>query len=92
MANQEYQRRLEAIRHHRDEVTLILKSMTYRERRVIELRYGLGDGYIYTLEECGRIFKVTRERIRGIEKKALRKIAHLLGGATEADAWAFNLD
>ncbi|MEQ9070829.1 MAG: sigma factor-like helix-turn-helix DNA-binding protein, partial [Gimesia chilikensis] len=51
-------------------------SLTYREREIIRLRYGLGDGYSYTLEETGRIFKVTRERIRQIESKALRKLQH----------------
>jgi RNA polymerase primary sigma factor len=40
------------------------------------LRYGLGDGYTYTLEEVGRIFKVTRERVRQIEAKAVRKLQH----------------
>ena len=50
--------------------------MTYREREIIRLRYGLGDGYSYTLEETGRIFKVTRERIRQIEAKALLKLQH----------------
>jgi RNA polymerase primary sigma factor len=54
----------------------ILKSLTYREREIIKLRYGLGDGYSYTLEETGRIFKVTRERIRQIEAKALHKLQH----------------
>ena len=43
---------------------------------VIKLRYGLGDGYTYTLEEVGRIFKVTRERVRQIEAKAVRKLQH----------------
>jgi RNA polymerase primary sigma factor len=52
----------------------VLKTLTYREREVIKLRYGLGDGYTYTLEEVGRIFKVTRERIRQIEARAIRKL------------------
>jgi RNA polymerase primary sigma factor len=52
----------------------ILKTLTYREREIIRLRYGLGDGYTYTLEEVGRIFKVTRERVRQIEAKAVRKL------------------
>ena len=46
------------------------------EREIIKLRYGLGDGYTYTLEEVGRIFKVTRERVRQIEAKAVRKLQH----------------
>jgi len=52
----------------------VLKSLTTREREIIRLRYGLGGGYSYTLEETGRIFKVTRERIRQIEAKAMRKL------------------
>ncbi|MEC8161922.1 MAG: sigma factor-like helix-turn-helix DNA-binding protein, partial [Planctomycetota bacterium] len=50
------------------------KTLTYREREIVRLRYGLGDGYTYTLEEVGRIFKVTRERVRQIEAKAVRKL------------------
>lgn len=60
----------------RDKINHILKSLTYREREIIKLRYGLNDGYSYTLEETGRIFKVTRERIRQIESKALKKLQH----------------
>jgi RNA polymerase primary sigma factor len=60
----------------RDKINHVLKSLTYREREIIKLRYGLGDGYSYTLEETGRIFKVTRERIRQIESKALKKLQH----------------
>lgn len=60
----------------RDKIDHVLRSLTYREREIIKLRYGLGDGYSYTLEETGRIFKVTRERIRQIESKALRKLQH----------------
>ncbi len=58
----------------RGKIEHVLRSLTYREREIIKLRYGLGDGYSYTLEETGRIFKVTRERIRQIESKALRKL------------------
>jgi RNA polymerase primary sigma factor len=54
----------------------VLKSLTYREREIIKLRYGIGDGYTYTLEEVGRIFKVTRERVRQVEAKAIRKLQH----------------
>jgi RNA polymerase primary sigma factor len=53
-----------------------IDSLSVREREIIKLRFGLGDGYIYTLEEVGRIFKVTRERVRQIEAKALRKLRH----------------
>jgi RNA polymerase primary sigma factor len=60
----------------KDKIDQILKTLTYREREIIKLRYGLGDGYTYTLEEIGRIFKVTRERVRQIEAKAVRKLQH----------------
>jgi RNA polymerase primary sigma factor len=58
----------------RGRIHKVLKTLSYREREIIKLRYGLGDGYSYTLEEVGRIFKVTRERIRQIEAKAVRKL------------------
>ena len=58
----------------RDRINRVLKTLSYREREIIKLRYGLGDGYSYTLEEVGHIFKVTRERIRQIEAKAVRKL------------------
>ena len=54
----------------------LLKTLTYREREIVRLRYGLADGYCYTLEEVGRIFKVTRERVRQIEAKAVAKLQH----------------
>ncbi|MGH8601179.1 MAG: sigma-70 family RNA polymerase sigma factor, partial [Burkholderiales bacterium] len=57
----------------KDKIAQVLDTLTYREREIIKLRYGLGDGYSYTLEEVGRKFKVTRERVRQIEAKALRK-------------------
>ena len=60
----------------RDKIESLLKTLTYREREIVRLRYGLGDGYTYTLEEVGRIFKVTRERVRQIEAKAIRKLQH----------------
>ncbi len=58
----------------RRRILKVLKTLSYREREIIKLRYGLGDGYSYTLEEVGHIFKVTRERIRQIEAKAVRKL------------------
>jgi RNA polymerase primary sigma factor len=69
----------------RERIESLLKTLTYREREIVRLRYGLGDGYTYTLEEVGRIFKVTRERVRQIEAKAIRKLqnpvrAHHLEG------------
>ena len=69
----------------RNRINDVLRTLSYREREIIKLRYGLGDGYSYTLEEVGHIFKVTRERIRQIEAKAIRKLqqptrAHALVG------------
>lgn len=60
----------------RQKIDTLLKTLTWREREIIRLRYGLCDGYNYTLEEVGRIFKVTRERVRQIEAKAVRKLQH----------------
>ena len=60
----------------REKIENLLKTLTFREREIIRLRYGLGDGYTYTLEEVGRIFKVTRERVRQIEAKAVKKLQH----------------
>ena len=54
----------------------VLDSLTPRERKVLTLRFGLVDGYSRTLEEVGKQFNVTRERIRQIEAKALRKMRH----------------
>ncbi|MBH55145.1 MAG: RNA polymerase sigma factor RpoD [Opitutaceae bacterium] len=60
----------------REKITDVLDSLTDRERSVLSLRFGLQDGYSRTLEEVGQKFKVTRERIRQIEAKALRKMRH----------------
>ena len=60
----------------KERIDLVLKTLSYREREIIKLRYGIGDGYTYTLEEVGRIFKVTRERVRQVEAKAIRKLQH----------------
>jgi RNA polymerase primary sigma factor len=60
----------------KDKIESLLKTLTYREREIIRLRYGLTDGYTYTLEEVGRIFRVTRERVRQIEAKAVKKLQH----------------
>jgi RNA polymerase primary sigma factor len=54
----------------------VLKTLTTREERVIRLRFGIDDGYHRTLEEVGKIFQVTRERVRQIEEKALKKLRH----------------
>ena len=65
-------------RANHDALTTELKEamevLSWREREILKLRYGLGDGYCYTLEEVGRIFQVTRERIRQIENKAVQKL------------------
>jgi len=60
----------------KDRIEEVLKTLTYREREILKLRYGIGDGYTYTLEEVGKIFKVTRERVRQVEAKAIRKLQH----------------
>lgn len=60
----------------KERIEEVLKTLTYREREIIKLRYGIGDGYTYTLEEVGRIFKVTRERVRQVEAKAIHKLQH----------------
>jgi len=60
----------------KDKLGDVLGSLTERERKVLEMRFGLVDGYVRTLEEVGKQYKVTRERIRQIEAKALRKLRH----------------
>lgn len=60
----------------KEEMDKILDTLTEREKRVLRLRFGIGDGYPRTLEEVGGIFNVTRERVRQIEAKALRKLRH----------------
>ncbi len=60
----------------KEKISSVLHTLSFREREIIKLRYGIGDGYTYTLEEVGRIFKVTRERVRQIEAKAVRKLQH----------------
>ena len=62
-----------SLKHHIQEA---MEMLNYREREILKLRYGLADGYAYTLEEVGRIFSVTRERVRQIESKAVRKLQH----------------
>ena len=58
----------------KDRLDEVMSELTYREREILKLRYGLTDGYSYTLEEVGKIFSVTRERVRQIESKAVRKL------------------
>ncbi len=59
-----------------EQIERVLKTLTEREEKVLRLRFGIGDGYPRTLEEVGAIFNVTRERVRQIETKALRKLRH----------------
>jgi len=59
-----------------DKINEVLKTLTEREEKVIRLRWGLGDGFARTLEEVGSVFNVTRERVRQIEAKAIRKLRH----------------
>jgi RNA polymerase primary sigma factor len=66
-----YDSNLEALKQKLEEV---MTDLTHREREILLLRYGLADGYTYTLEEVGKIFSVTRERVRQIESKAVRKL------------------
>jgi len=66
-----YETNQESLKHHIDQA---MQTLNYREREILRLRYGLADGYAYTLEEVGRIFSVTRERVRQIESKAVRKL------------------
>jgi RNA polymerase primary sigma factor len=69
---------VKAVTHEmlREKIESVLHTLTHRERDIIRLRYGLGTGQVYTLEEVGNIFKVTRERVRQIEAKALKKLQH----------------
>ncbi|MFA6004815.1 MAG: sigma-70 family RNA polymerase sigma factor, partial [Elusimicrobiota bacterium] len=60
----------------RGEVEKVLATLTDREAKIIKLRFGIDSGYPRTLEEVGRIFRVTRERVRQIEAKAIRKLRH----------------
>ncbi len=89
-----YDANMEMLKNRLEEV---LADLTYREREIIRLRYGLTDGYTYTLEEVGKIFSVTRERVRQIESKAVRKLqqpyrtrslAGFLDNAPQVDATA----
>ena len=67
---------LQEQRRTRERIGEVLRSLTPREREVIELRFGLRDGHPRTLDEVARTYGITRERIRQIEAKALRKLKH----------------
>jgi RNA polymerase primary sigma factor len=60
----------------KERMAIVLALLSEREQEILRLRFGMGDGYVYTLEEIGRRFNVTRERIRQIELKALKKLQH----------------
>jgi RNA polymerase primary sigma factor len=60
----------------KNEISNVLSTLTFREQRVLQLRFGLEDGRARTLEEVGLEFRITRERVRQIEAKALRKLRH----------------
>jgi RNA polymerase primary sigma factor len=60
----------------KEQIQEAMLTLNYREREILKLRYGLEDGYAYTLEEVGKIFQVTRERVRQIESKAVKKLQH----------------
>ena len=76
VADQSFERPEKLAANHmlRKEIDKLLKTLTPRERDIIKLRYGLENGCMYTLEEVGRIFEVTRERVRQIEAKAVKKL------------------
>jgi RNA polymerase sigma factor (sigma-70 family) len=78
-----FRERLEALCHAdedtlrkqlRRQMDMALDTLSYRERGILEMRYGLGDGYAYTLVESGYVFKLTQERIRQLQGKSLRKL------------------
>ena len=74
-AESPYERAVEILTH--EALQDALENLSYRERRVLELRYGLAGEHPCTLDEVGRTFNVTRERIRQIENQALKKLQHL---------------
>ena len=67
-SNTEFQQDLQT------DLAAVLATLSYREREVIKMRYGIGDGYTYTLEEVGRIFEISKDRVRQIEAKAIRRL------------------
>ncbi len=60
----------------RTRIEEVLQALSWREREILKLRFGLGDGHVYTLDEVGKIFAVSRERVRQIERRAVRKLQH----------------
>ncbi len=76
----------------RDDLEHVINSLTPRERDVVRMRYGLDDGRTKTLEEIGKVFSVTKERVRQIEAKALRKLRHPYRSAVLRDYSATGAD
>lgn len=66
-------------------ISRVLDTLTFREREIVKLRYGIGGGYTYTLEEVGKRFKVTQERVRQIEMRAIRRIKQSVWRVKELD-------
>jgi RNA polymerase sigma factor (sigma-70 family) len=64
----------EVIQELRRQIDAALSTLSYRERGILEMRYGLGDGYAYTLAESGYVFQLTRERIRQLQARSLKKL------------------
>jgi RNA polymerase primary sigma factor len=58
----------------REHIAAALEQLTYRQRGILEMRYGLGDGFAYTLAEVAQVFRLTRERIRQLQARAIRKL------------------
>jgi RNA polymerase sigma factor (sigma-70 family) len=58
----------------RRQIDVALDALSYRERGILEMRFGLGDGYAYTLAESGHVFRLTRERIRQLQARSLKKL------------------
>jgi len=72
-----------ALRELRLEIAAALEPLPYRERGVLQMRYGLGDGYSYTLAECGFVFNLTRERIRQLQVRAIERVQRKSQGLRE---------
>lgn len=77
-----------ALKELRQQIDAALDSLSYRERGILEMRYGLQDGHAYTLAEAGYVFKLTRERIRQLQARSLKK---LHGRAEELRSFVNNL-
>jgi len=76
----------------KDAVVIHLSKITYREREILKLRFGFGDGYCYTFQEVAHIFKTTVARIRQIEEKAIRKMCALMNEVKVPEIQSMNID